>query len=80
MFVPRLDKTQRAAITIPAVGLLVYQNGPDSSGFYYYDGCKWNWLLGTGAVDTTAWLLRGNLGISFDQRNASKMPKFYEDK
>jgi hypothetical protein len=42
---PRLTKVQRKAITIPAIGLMVYQTN-DTAGFYYYDGSSWQ-LLGT---------------------------------
>lgn len=40
VLIPRMSDTQRAAITSPAAGLLVYQtNG--ASGFYYYTGSEW---------------------------------------
>ena len=35
VLVPRMNKVQRKAISAPAAGLLVYQNAPDSLGFYY---------------------------------------------
>ncbi|MBU9936793.1 MAG: hypothetical protein KTQ13_09085, partial [Ferruginibacter sp.] len=35
MLVPRMSKAQRNAIATPATGLLVFQNAPDSIGFYY---------------------------------------------
>ncbi|HEX7903820.1 MAG TPA: hypothetical protein VF487_08075 [Chitinophagaceae bacterium] len=41
ILIPRMTKTQRAAIVSPATGLLVYQNAPDSVGFYYYNGSVW---------------------------------------
>ena len=63
MLVPRMDKSQRSLISSPATGLLIYQNGPDSSGFYFYDGSKWNWLLGSSIADSTTWLTHGNAGL-----------------
>jgi hypothetical protein len=41
VLVPRMSKTQRNAIIAPATGLLIYQDAPDSTGFYFYDGVKW---------------------------------------
>jgi len=40
MLVPRMDSTQRVAITSPAIGLLVYQTDGDD-GFYFYNGSGW---------------------------------------
>ncbi|MCK5169238.1 MAG: hypothetical protein KAQ75_05095, partial [Bacteroidales bacterium] len=39
LLIPRLDSTQRNAISGPAVGLLVYDT--DNSGFFYFDGTDW---------------------------------------
>ena len=65
LLVPRMNKSQRNAIGSPATGLLVYQNSPDSTGFYYYDGAKWGWM-GTlnGNLDTLAWKRKGNAGTN----------------
>jgi hypothetical protein len=41
VLVPRMTKAQKNAILTPATGLLIYQDAPDSTGFYYYDGAKW---------------------------------------
>jgi hypothetical protein len=63
VLVPRMSKTQRQAIASPASGLLVYQNAPDSTGFYFYDGLKWVWLISQNNVqgaDTTSWKTTGN--------------------
>ena len=38
MLIPRMSKAQKNAIAAPATGLLVFQNAPDSVGFYYYNG------------------------------------------
>lgn len=57
---PRMTKAQRNAITLPATGLMVFQTGPDSSGFHYYNGTQWLWLV-TSDVKT-AWTLTGNSG------------------
>jgi hypothetical protein len=42
---PRLLQIQREAITVPAIGLLVYQTD-GTAGFYYYNGVSWV-MLGT---------------------------------
>ncbi|MCP4120804.1 MAG: hypothetical protein GY751_03545 [Bacteroidetes bacterium] len=40
LLIPRMDSTQRVAITTPATGLLVYQtDGTD--GFWFYNGTAW---------------------------------------
>jgi len=43
MLIPRMDSTQRKAISNPANGLLVFDI--DTDGFWFYDGNKWNELL-----------------------------------
>lgn len=61
VLIPRMTKAQKNAIATPAAGLLVYQSGPDSIGFHYYNGSLWLWLnpsAGTG----TNWALTGNTG------------------
>ncbi len=62
MLIPRMNKTERNAITAPATGLLVFQNAPDSVGFYYHDGSSWQWLAA--ASGKTAWLTSGSAGTS----------------
>jgi trimeric autotransporter adhesin len=60
VLVPRMSKAQKNAIIAPAVGLLVYQNAPDSIGFHYYNGTAWLWLA---ANVTPGWQITGNSGI-----------------
>ena len=36
VLIPRMCKTEKNAIVSPATGLLIFQNAPDSVGFYYY--------------------------------------------
>jgi len=66
MLVPRMNKTQRVAIAAPATGLLVFQNAPDSTGFYYYNGTVWIWLPGSNSIDTIAWKTAGNAGTNIN--------------
>lgn len=62
ILIPRMTKAQKNAITAPATGLLVFQTSPDSTGFQYYDGSRWNWLSFMNAVDTLVWKTGGNAG------------------
>ncbi len=65
LLVPRMSKAERNAIVAPATGLLIFQNAPDSTGFYYYDGSKWNWMASlNGNADTLAWKRNGNAGTN----------------
>jgi hypothetical protein len=43
-------------------GCSFFQNGPDSVGFYYFNGIKWTWLLSNANSDTLAWKTGGNAG------------------
>lgn len=61
LLTPRMSKTQRNAIINPATGLLIYQTAPDSTGFYYYDGTRWQWLTDKIKTDGSYWGLRGNV-------------------
>jgi len=65
VLIPRMSKSERNAISSPATGLLIFQNAPDSAGFYYYDGSKWNWMAAiNGNADTLAWKRSGNAGTN----------------
>ncbi len=43
LLAPRLTSTQRHAIATPPQGLLVFQTGPDSVGFWYATGAGTQW-------------------------------------
>ncbi|HNU87174.1 MAG TPA: hypothetical protein PKJ94_02750, partial [Ferruginibacter sp.] len=60
MLIPRMNKTERNAIAAPATGLLVFQNAPDSIGFYYYSGSAWLQV----ANSSNGWSTTGNAGTS----------------
>jgi len=60
LLIPRLTKPQKYAVVAPANGLLIYQTGPDSIGFYYYQNSRWNWLTDNNKSDSTYWGLHGN--------------------
>jgi trimeric autotransporter adhesin len=62
VLVPRMTKADRNGITSPATGLLVYQTGPDSAGFHFYDGTAWRWLSTASAQQ--GWLTTGNGGTT----------------
>ena len=36
LLIPRLTKTEKNGIAAPATGLLIFQTGPDSAGFYFF--------------------------------------------
>ncbi len=55
---PRMTKAQRNAIALPATGLIIFQTGPDSAGFHYYNGTQWSWLATSDIKN--AWALIGN--------------------
>ena len=60
LLIPRMSKVEKNAITTPATGLLIFQNAPDSIGFYYYSGTEWTWI--SNATPNTGWFTTGNLG------------------
>lgn len=59
LLIPRMDSLQRAGITAPVAGLLVYQTNKDS-GFYYYSGSRWTRL----AIEGNGWGTGGNAGLN----------------
>lgn len=61
LLIPRMSKTQRIAIATPANGLLVFQNAPDSIGFYYYNSGGWVWLQNASGTGS-GWSTSGNAG------------------
>jgi hypothetical protein len=60
LLIPRLTKIQKNAVTTPAVGLLIYQTGPDSTGFYFYQNSQWNWITDNKKSDSAYWSQYGN--------------------
>lgn len=64
LLVPRMSRTERDAIAAPATGLLIFQNAPDSLGYYYYNGNAWTWLLSNSNTDSLAWKTGGNSGTA----------------
>ncbi len=80
VLVPRMTKAQKNAMVSPALGLLVYQNAPDSIGFHYYDGIKWLMIVNANTADSSKWKLVGtaitnknigNVGIGTDNTAAT---------
>jgi hypothetical protein len=59
VLVPRMTKAEKNGIVNPAIGLLVYQNAPDSVGFHYFDGIKWLMIVNSNTADTSKWKLLG---------------------
>ncbi len=59
---PRLTAEQKAAITSPGTGLLIYQTD-GTSGFYYYSGSAWI-LVGTGAGNGSVTSVATGTGLS----------------
>jgi|GEM_PF-2982732 len=64
ILVPRMSRTERDAIASPATGLLIFQSGPDSVGFHYFDGTRWTWIFSNSNTDSLAWRTKGNTGTS----------------
>lgn len=64
ILVPRMSRTERNAIASPATGLMIFQSGPDSVGFHYFDGTRWTWILSNANADSTAWRTGGNSGTN----------------
>jgi hypothetical protein len=64
VLIPRMSRTERNAIITPATGLMIFQNAPDSIGFYYYNGTAWTWILSNSNSDSLAWRTGGNTGTA----------------
>lgn len=60
MLIPRMSKAQKNSIASPATALLIFQDAPDSTGFYFYNGSGWTWLAN--ATNNTPWFINGNAG------------------
>ena len=60
LLIPRMTRTERNAIASPATGLMIFQSGPDSTGFYYYTGTRWTWMFSSSNSDSLAWKTSGN--------------------
>jgi len=69
LLIPRLTKAEKNAVAAPATGLLIYQTGPDSAGFYYYQNLRWNWLADNNKNDSSYWSLHGNSNMRPPQGN-----------
>ena len=66
MLIPRMSKTEKNGILSPATGLLIFQNAPDSIGFYYYNGSNWTWMFSNSNADSLAWRTGGNSGTTIN--------------
>jgi len=64
LLIPRVTKIEKNGIAAPATGLLIYQTGPDSTGFYYYQNSQWNWIADNKRTDSAYWGLHGNTGTT----------------
>jgi hypothetical protein len=58
ILIPRMTTSQRAAITSPATGLIVFDTNTNS--FWFFGGGAWINLISSG----TGWLLNGNNGTN----------------
>lgn len=47
LLMPRMTETQRVAISLPQIGLMLYQID-GTTGFYYYNGSSWSAVGATG--------------------------------
>ena len=58
---PRMTATQRAAISLPAAGLMVYQSD-GTSGLYYYTGSAWVYI--NNSTGSTLSIANGGTGVT----------------
>ena len=56
LLIPRMNSSQRTAISSPATGLMVFDT--DTNSFWYFNGTAWANLSGAG------WFLAGNTGTN----------------
>ena len=68
VLIPRITKASRMAISSPANGLMVYQSGPDSIGFYYYHS-SWHYLNYDSMLPPTAMVLSATANNARLQNN-----------
>jgi len=64
ILIPRMSSAQKNAIASPATGLLVFQDAPDSVGFWYYSGTDWQLLPNVNDLPATVWRRLGNIGTN----------------
>ena len=67
LLIPRVTLTSSLSspspVTAPAVGLLVFNSGPNQPvGFYYWNGTTWVAVSGSGSGGGSDWTLTGNAG------------------
>ncbi|QNA43210.1 tail fiber domain-containing protein [Lacibacter sediminis] len=60
VLIPRMNQSQRNAIVLPAIGLIVYQTD-NTPGFYNYNGSVWTAVSPT---TNNLWNINGNAGIT----------------
>lgn len=79
LLIPRLTKAEKNAIASPVAGLLIYQTAPDSTGFYYYQNSRWNWITDHGKSDSSYWGLHGNINMNPPTSNNAGLIDFIND-
>jgi hypothetical protein len=67
LLIPRVTLTSSLSnpspVTAPAIGLLVFNSGPNQAiGFYYWSGSAWTLIGGSGGSGGNDWTLTGNAG------------------
>ena len=62
LLIPRMSKPDRNLIATPATGLMIFQTGPDSTGFHYYSGTGWIWLANSTIPQN--WFTTGNSDVT----------------
>ena len=72
LLIPRMSKTQRDLIALPATGLMIYQTN-NTPGFYYYDGIKWVAVSAKGANTSLSNLVTTSINQSLLPNGASPL-------